>query len=66
MPPQRLTMITPGMSNIAYSSSFYEALGFQPAEFDSPDVLFFDMSGVVRGLYGQDALAVDSIIEPQG
>ena len=66
MPPQCLTVITPGMSNIAYSSSFYEALGFRPAEFDSPDVLFFDMNGVVRGLYGHGVLAEDATVEPQG
>ena len=66
MLPQRLTMITLGVSNIARSASFYEALGFRPAEFDSPDVRFFDMNGVVLGLYGHDALAKDATVEPQG
>ena len=66
MLPQRLTMITLGVSDIVRSSSFYEALGFRPAEFDSADVRFFDMNSVVLGLYGHDALAEDAAVESQG
>lgn len=66
MLPQRLTMVTLGVTDIAASRAFYERLGFQASSFASEDVAFFDMNGVVFGLYGRDALAEDADVAAEG
>jgi len=57
---QRLSMVTLGVADVAASRRFYEALGWQAVKFDSTDVCFFRMGGVVLGLYGRAALADDA------
>ena len=66
MLPQRLTMVTLGVRDMARSVGFYQRLGFKPASFDSDDVKFFDMGGVVLGLYGHDELAKDATVDATG
>ncbi|NKB26465.1 MAG: VOC family protein [Rhodobacteraceae bacterium] len=47
---QRISLITLGVSDMAASAAFYEALGW--ARVDSPDgVVAFDLIGQVLGLY---------------
>jgi len=58
--PQRFSMVTLGVSDVAIARAFYERLGFRAAEFDSPNVTFFQMGGTVLGLYGHDALTEDA------
>lgn len=60
---QRLSMITLGVSDIAAARSFYEALGFEAEPFDSDSVVFFDMNGVILGLFGHQALAQDANVK---
>ena len=62
MLPQRLTMVTLGVSDVRASRAFYESLGFRSANFDSDSVAFFDMNGVVLGLYGEKELAEDATV----
>ena len=62
MLPQRLTMVTLGVSDVQASRIFYESLGFRRADFDSDTVAFFDMNGVVFGLYGEKELAEDATV----
>ncbi|MGI9424343.1 MAG: VOC family protein [Hyphomicrobiaceae bacterium] len=62
MLPQRLTMVTLGVANVPASRKFYEGLGFRCAGFDSDTVAFFDMNGVVFGLFGEKALAEDAAV----
>ena len=66
MLPQRLTMVTLGVSDIKASRAFYERLGFKASGFPGEEVAFFDMNGVVLGLYGHDALAEDATVDPAG
>ena len=66
MLPQRLTMVTLGVRDMDRSAAFYNKLGFKAAEFDSEDVRFFDMNGVVLGLYGHDGLAEDAAVDAAG
>ncbi|MEM6497892.1 MAG: VOC family protein [Pseudomonadota bacterium] len=66
MLPQRLTMVTLGVRDLARSDAFYRQLGFQPADFDSESVRFFDMNGVVLGLYGHNELAEDATVDAAG
>lgn len=63
---QRLSLVTLGVADVAKARAFYERLGFVAEPFDSEDVTFFDMNGVVVGLYGQNALAKDANVANEG
>jgi len=64
--PQRLSMTTLGVGNVAGSRAFYERLGFRAAGFESDDVCFFDMHGTILGLYGRKPLAEDADVQAEG
>jgi uncharacterized protein len=64
--PQRLSLITLGVTDVAMSRAFYEGLGFQASDEPSSDVAFFDMEGVILGLFGRNALADDAGLEALG
>lgn len=66
MVPQRLSLVTLGVEDVARSRAFYERLGWRAAAFDSADVTFFDMGGVVLGLFGRLPLAEDADVPSQG
>lgn len=57
-PKQRITLVTLGVADLAHAQAFYQALGWQPAE--SPEgVVFYQMNGIVLGLFGKADLAKD-------
>lgn len=57
-PTQRVTLITLGVADLARARAFYAALGWQPAE--APEgVVFYQMNGMVLGLFGKADLAKD-------
>ena len=58
MTPQRVSLITLGVADLDKSTAFYEALGWTPKE-QLPEVRFYQINGMVLGLYGLDALAKD-------
>ncbi len=58
MTPQRITLVTLGVDDIARSRAFYEALGWQPAEAQE-EVVFYQMHGAALALFGRSALARD-------
>lgn len=58
MNPQRVSLITFGVDDLDRSRAFYAALGWQPAE-EQEGVVFYQMHGMVLGLFGRAALAVD-------
>lgn len=64
--PQKLTLVTLGVADVARSRAFYESLGWRPAAFDSADVAFFDMNGVILSLFGRKALADDAKVPDDG
>lgn len=58
MTPQRVTLITLGVADLAAARAFYGRLGWK--ERDSNDsVAFYQMHGAVLGLFGRDDLAKD-------
>lgn len=59
MTPQRVTLITLGVADLARSRRFYEALGWQPHRPETEGVVFFQMLGAVLALFGRAALAED-------
>lgn len=58
MTPQRVTLITLGVADMARSQAFYGALGWTPAQVHD-GVVFYQMNGLVLGLFGLEPLADD-------
>ena len=58
MTPQRVTLITLGVADLARARAFYAALGWRPAE-DAEGVSFYQMNGLVLALFGRADLAAD-------
>ncbi|WP_294614923.1 VOC family protein [uncultured Roseovarius sp.] len=58
MTPQRVTLITLGVGDIERSKAFYGALGWSPAQ-EQERVAFYQMNGLVLGLFGKADLAKD-------
>lgn len=58
MTPQRVSLITLGVADLARARAFYEALGWCPAEV-SESVAFYRMDGMALGLFGRAGLAAD-------
>lgn len=56
--PQRVTLITLGVADLARSRAFYEAMGWAPAMVEE-GVVFYQMLGAVLGLFGREDLAAD-------
>lgn len=58
MTPQRVTLITLGVADLARAKAFYAALGWQPAQ-SHDGVAFYQMHGAGLALFGRDDLAAD-------
>jgi predicted lactoylglutathione lyase len=58
MTPQRVTLITLGVDDLDRARAFYAALGWSPAE-ALDEVVFYQMNGLVLGLFGKSDLAAD-------
>jgi uncharacterized protein len=56
--PQRITLITLGVADLAASRAFYARLGWVDHG-SQPGVAFYQMHGAVLGLFGRDDLAKD-------
>ncbi|MGO4906741.1 VOC family protein [Pseudorhodobacter sp. W20_MBD10_FR17] len=59
MTPQRVTLITLGVADLAASRAFYARLGWQEHCQSQEGVAFFQMHGAVLGLFPLDELAKD-------
>lgn len=62
---QRLSLITLGVADAARSNAFYEALGWAGQTPDG-DVYFFQVGGMVVGLWSREKLAADSVVDDRG
>jgi len=58
-PAARLSLVTLGVSDLAKSTAFYEALGFRRKARRAPGVAFFEAGGVILSLWTTDELAKD-------
>lgn len=58
MTPQRVTLITLGVADLAASRTFYAKLGWQQHS-GTDGVSFYQMHGAVLGLFGRADLAAD-------
>lgn len=58
---QRISFITLGVANLDLSEAFYTALGWTPSASGVPgQIVFFQMNGIVLGLFGRQDLADDA------
>lgn len=59
MTPQRLSLITLGVADLARSRAFYAALGWRAHPASQDAVAFYQMQGAVLALFGLSDLAAD-------
>lgn len=59
MTPQRVTLLTLGVADLAASRVFYARLGWVEHGESQPGVAFFQMNGAVLALFGAEDLAKD-------
>ena len=57
---QRLSIVTFGVSDLARSRKFYEALGWRAANVKSDAIVFFQLGGIALALFGRADLAKDA------
>ena len=60
MSSPRLTLVTLGAKDIAAQRKFYETLGLKASSASNESVCFFQLGGIVLGLFGLEALAEDA------
>lgn len=59
MTPQRVTLITLGVADLAAARAFYARLGWQEHRESQPGIAFFQMHGAALALFARDVLAAD-------
>ena len=59
MTPQRVTLITLGVADLAAARAFYARLGWQEHGDSQPGVAFYQMNGLALALFGRGDLAAD-------
>ncbi len=64
--PQRLSIATLGVADLAASTAFYESLGWQKSASSMDTITFFQLEGSVLGLYERGALADDAQVPADG
>jgi uncharacterized protein len=63
---QRVSLITLGVSDLARSRAFYEALGWTTGAAPADDVVFFQAGGMIVALWDRARLAEDSVVTDGG
>lgn len=59
MTPQRITLVTLGVADLAAARAFYARLGWMEHGQSQEGVAFYQMNGVVLALFGRANLAAD-------
>jgi uncharacterized protein len=63
---QRISLVTIGVSDLARSRAFYEALGWRTEAGPDDDVVFFQAGGMIVALWDRAQLAEDSTVTDAG
>lgn len=58
--PQRISIVTFGVADVARSTRFYESLGWRASSASQDTITFFKMQGSVFGLFRREELAEDA------
>ncbi len=56
---QRFTIVTLGVADLPAARAFYERLGWTPSSFGGDEIAFFQVGGLVLGLFPREELAKD-------
>ncbi len=64
--PARISIVTLGVADVARSTTFYEALGWQRSSASQESITFINTSGPVLALFGRAALAEDAAVADDG
>lgn len=64
--PQRLSLVTLGVADVARSTAFYESLGWRRTPNSDESVTFFNMAGSAFGVFGRQPLADDAGVSAAG
>lgn len=64
--PQRLTMVTLAVADVARSTAFYESLGWSRSAASQETITFFTTQGSVVALFGRESLAHDVGVPAEG
>jgi predicted lactoylglutathione lyase len=64
--PNRISIVTLGVADLAASTAFYESLGWTRSTASMPTITFFEMQGSWFGLYEWSALADDAKVLAEG
>ncbi|MFE0458980.1 VOC family protein [Kitasatospora sp. NPDC058965] len=62
--PARISIVTLGVTDLARSSEFYAALGWQRSAASSPEIVWFRTADSALGLFPTDELAADAGLPP--
>lgn len=64
---QRLTLVSLGVSDLEYSTRFYQkSFGWVKHAGSNDHITFFQLNGILFGLYPRDLLAEDAKVSPKG
>ncbi|WP_203293378.1 VOC family protein [Maricaulis parjimensis] len=61
----RISLITLGVQDPARSRAFYEAMGWKAA-FENDEIVFFQLNGVVLGLFRRESFDADMMRDNDG
>jgi uncharacterized protein len=62
---QRLSLVTLGVADLERSLRFYETLGWKRAN-ENPEVVFFQLNGMILALWSRKNLAEDAKLSSEG
>jgi catechol 2,3-dioxygenase-like lactoylglutathione lyase family enzyme len=64
--PQRVSLVTLGVSDVARATAFYESLGWRRASASVESTTFFNTAGPILTLWSTSELAADAGVEAPG
>jgi hypothetical protein len=62
---QRVSLVTPGVTDLDAAREFHERLGWRPTG-PTEDVVFFQAGGMVVALWSRAELAADTVVDDSG
>lgn len=62
----RISIVTLGVTDLAASRAFYEALGFRASSASQGDIVFFQAEALALALYPRATLAEDATVAEEG
>ncbi|NBC67079.1 MAG: VOC family protein [Bacteroidetes bacterium] len=64
---QKMTVLTLGVKDLSKAIDFYEGkLGWKRMEWDSDNIAFYKLNGIILSLFPEDDLADDANVDNQG